>query len=386
MQSNKHVSPSFLHTMNKTTISKGDVELSKIISISTYQPPYTLHQTNAEELTKELFHTKIPKLERYLKVFENGGIATRHFCVPPEWHRTDHSFEERNNLYIELATQYSVAVIQACLQNEKFLKTPISPQDIDAIIFVSSTGISTPSIDARVMNHLPFSDKVKRIPLWGLGCAGGAAGISRAYDFCLAHPEAKVLVVCVELCSLTFQPNDFSKSNLVGASLFADGAACILVCGDEAKIETRMPTPAIIATGSKWMPDSENVMGWDIKNNGLHVVFQKSIPAIITNWLGPFIEQFLMEQELYSEQLNHFIAHPGGKKVLKAYEDTLYLAPQKTDISREILKKHGNMSSPTVLYVLEQFMLHEGQVGDTGLLVALGPGFCAEAVLFKWRE
>lgn len=386
MQSNKHVSPSFLHTMNKTTISKGDVELSKIISISTYQPPYTLQQTNAEELTKELFHTKIPKLERYLKVFENGGIATRHFCVPPEWHRTDHFFEERNNLYIELATQYSVAVIQACLQNEKFLKTPISPQDIDAIIFVSSTGISTPSIDARVMNHLPFSDKVKRIPLWGLGCAGGAAGISRAYDFCLAHPEAKVLVVCVELCSLTFQPNDISKSNLVGASLFADGAACILVCGDEAKIETRMPTPAIIATGSKWMPDSENVMGWDIKNNGLHVVFQKSIPAIITNWLGPFIEQFLMEQELYSEQLNHFIAHPGGKKVLKAYEDTLYLAPQKTDISREILKKHGNMSSPTVLYVLEQFMLHEGQVGDTGLLVALGPGFCAEAVLFKWRE
>jgi len=370
----------------QTTINKGDVELPKIISISTYQPPYTLQQTNAEELTKELFHTKIPKLERYLKVFENGGIATRHFCVPPEWHRIDHSFKERNDLYIKLATQYSVAVIQACLQNEKFLKMPISPKDIDAIIFVSSTGISTPSIDARVMNQLPFSDKVKRIPLWGLGCAGGAAGISRAYDFCLAHPEAKVLVVCVELCSLTFQPNDFSKSNLVGASLFADGVACILVSGEEAEIETRMPTPAIIATGSKWMPDSENVMGWDIKNNGLHVVFQKSIPAIITNWLGPFIEQFLMEQELYSEQLHHFIAHPGGKKVLKAYEDTLYLAPQKNDISREILKNHGNMSSPTVLYVLEQFMLNEGQVEDTGLLVALGPGFCAEAVLLKWRE
>ncbi len=372
--------------MNKTTISEGDVELSKIISISTYQPPYTLQQTNAEELTKELFHAKIPKLERYLKVFENGGIATRHFCVPPEWHRTDHSFEERNNLYIELATQYSVDVIQACLQNEAFLQSPISPKDIDAIIFVSSTGISTPSIDARVMNKLPFSDRLKRIPLWGLGCAGGAAGVSRAYDFCRAHPEAKVLVVCVELCSLTFQPNDFSKSNLIGASLFADGAACILVCGDEVNIAVKKSVPAIIGTGSKWMPDSESVMGWNIKNNGLHVVFQKSIPAIITNWLGPFIEQFLLEHELYSEQLNHFIAHPGGKKVLKAYEDTLYLASKKTDISREILKFHGNMSSPTVLYVLEQFMLNEGQVEDTGLLVALGPGFCAEAVLLKWRE
>jgi len=364
---------------------RGDVELPKIISISTHQPPYTLQQSNAEELTKELFYEKIPKLERYLKVFDNGGIETRHFCVPPEWHRTNHSFKERNGLYIELATQYSVSVIQACLQNESFLHSPISPKEIDAIIFVSSTGISTPSIDARVMNKLPFSDQLKRIPLWGLGCAGGAAGVSRAYDFCKAHPKAKVLVVCVELCSLTFQPNDFSKSNLIGASLFADGAACILVCGDEIIIDTKKSSPAILATGSKWMPDSENVMGWDVKNNGLHVIFQKSIPAIITSWLGPYIEQFLLEQGIYSEQLTHFIAHPGGKKVLKAYEDTLYLSSQKTDISREILRQHGNMSSPTVLYVLEQFMLHEGQVGDTGLLVALGPGFCAEAVLLNWR-
>lgn len=306
--------------------------------------------------------------------------------MPAEWHRTNHSFEERNNLYIELATQYSVSVIQACLANTAFLSSSIPTEDIDAIIFVSSTGISTPSIDARVMNKLPFSDRLKRIPLWGLGCAGGAAGVSRAYDFCKAHPHAKVLVVCVELCSLTFQPNDFSKSNLIGASLFADGAACILVCGDEVAIATKRPTPNILATGSKWMPDSENVMGWDVKNNGLHVIFQKSIPSIITNWLGPFIEQFLIDQELYSEQLTHFIAHPGGKKVLKAYEDTLYLSPQKTDISREILRRHGNMSSPTVLYVLEQFMLNEGQVEDTGLLVALGPGFCAEAVLLNWRE
>ena len=360
--------------------------MSKIVSISTYQPPYTLYQANAEELTKELFYKKIPKLERYLKVFDSGGIESRHFCVPAEWHRTEHTFEERNNLYIELATTYSVEVIQACLQNEAFLETPSSPEEIDAIIFVSSTGISTPSIDARVMNQLSFSDRLKRIPLWGLGCAGGAAGVSRAYDFCQAHPQAKVLVVCVELCSLTFQPNDFSKSNLIGASLFADGAACILVCGDDVTIPTKKPTPSILNTGSKWMPDSENVMGWNIKNNGLHVIFQKSIPSIISKWLGPFIEQFLVEQQLYSEQLNHFIAHPCGKKVLKAYEDTLYLAEQKTDISREILRCHGNMSSPTVLYVLEQFMLNEGQVDDVGLLVALGPGFCEEAVLLKWRE
>lgn len=360
--------------------------MPKIASISTYKPPFTLNQSNIEELTKELFKNKIPQLERLLKVFENGDIVTRQFCVPLEWHRTNHSFEERNNLYIDLAIKYGVEVIQACLQNDSFLANPISTKEIDAIIFVSSTGISTPSIDARIMNHLPFSERVKRLPIWGLGCAGGAAGISRAFDYCKAHPAAKVLVVCIELCSLTFQPNDFSKSNLIGASLFADGVACALICGDEVKHTSKKSIPFILNTGSKWMPHSEDVMGWDIKNNGLHVVFSKSIPAIITKWLGPFIHEFLNEQQLSIQQLKYFIAHPGGKKVLQAYEEALNFTEDFTSISRDILKNHGNMSSPTVLYVLEQFMLKDSQPNDYGLLVALGPGFCGEAVLLQWRD
>lgn len=360
--------------------------MPKIASISTYKPPYTLEQSNIEQLTKELFKDKIAQLDRLLKVFENGDIETRHFCVPLEWHQTEHTFEERNDLYIELATKYSVEAIQACLQNNFFLQKTIRTEEIDAIIFVSSTGISTPSIDARVMNHLPFSDRLKRIPIWGLGCAGGAAGISRAFDYCKAHPSEKVLVVCVELCSLTFQPNDFSKSNLIGASLFADGVACVLVCGDDVDMVAKVSTPHIIDTASKWMPDSENVMGWDIKNNGLHVVFSKSIPSIISSWLGPFIDEFLAEQRLTKEQLVNFVAHPGGKKVLEAYENTLQLKQDQTEISREVLRKHGNMSSPTVLYVLEQFMLKENNNNDIGLLVALGPGFCGEAVLLNWGD
>lgn len=360
--------------------------MPKIASISTYKPPYTLNQTNIEQLTKELFKDKIAQLDRLLKVFENGDIETRNFCVPLEWHQTNHTFEERNDIYIELATKYSGEVIQTCLQNTTFLQQTIDSKEIEAIIFVSTTGISTPSIDARVMNQLPFSDRMKRIPLWGLGCAGGAAGVSRAFDYCKAHPKEKVLVVCVELCSLTFQPNDFSKSNLIGASLFADGAACVLVCGDEANVSTKRPVPHIINTASKWMPDSENVMGWDIKNSGLHVVFSKSIPSIISSWLGPFIDEFFMEQQITKEQLNHFVAHPGGKKVLEAYEETLQLPEGKTSISREVLKNHGNMSSPTVLYVLEQFMEQENRKEDIGLLVALGPGFCGEAVLLNWGD
>ncbi|EKB44705.1 Alpha-pyrone synthesis polyketide synthase-like Pks11 [Solibacillus isronensis B3W22] len=337
-------------------------------------------------MTKELFQHKIPKLERLLKVFENGEIKTRNLCVSPDWYREDHTFEERNELYIKLATEYSVEVIQKCLTNRSFLQQDISTEDIDAIIFISSTGISTPSIDARVMNILPFSNELVRIPLWGLGCAGGAAGISRASDYCKAHPKAKVLVVCVELCSLTFQKDDYSKSNLVGTSLFADGAACALVCGDDVELEQNVPIPYIKGSGSKWMPDSEDVMGWDVKNSGLHVVFSKSIPVIISKWLGPFIHEFLNKYDVLPEQIVNFVAHPGGKKVLQAYEETMNLTTEHTDVSREILQKNGNMSSPTVLYVLEQFMLNEKRADTLGLLVALGPGFSGEVVLLEWRE
>ncbi len=360
--------------------------IPKIASVGTYTPPFSLTQSNIEQLTKELFQHKISRLDRLLKVFENGEIETRNFCVPPDWYREDHTFEERNELYIRLATTYSVEVIQRCLTNRSFLRENISTEDIDAIFFVSSTGISTPSIEARVMNILPFSDQTVRIPIWGLGCAGGAAGISRAYDYCKAYPEAKVLVVCVELCSLTFQKDDYTKSNLVGTSLFADGAACVLICGDHVEFKQDITTPHILGRGSKWMHDSEDVMGWDVKNGGLHVVFSKSIPAIISQWLGPFIHAFLSNYDMSPEQIDNFVAHPGGKKVLNAYEEALQLTQEHTAVSREILKAHGNMSSPTVLYVLEQFMLKKNKPNTVGLLVALGPGFSGEAVLLEWRE
>ncbi|WP_042471740.1 type III polyketide synthase [Bacillus ndiopicus] len=358
--------------------------MPKICSISTYKAPHTLTQQNAQQLTKELFQQHMPRLERLLKVFHNGGIETRQLCVPAEWHRTQRSFAERNQLYMELATQYSVEVIQQCLSNEHFLTSPVTPSSIDAIIFVSTTGLATPSIDARVMNILPFSDRLRRMPLWGLGCAGGAAGISRAFDYCKAYPTAKVLVVCVELCSLTFQTEDIRKSNIVGASLFADGAAAVLICGDEADVELRCAVPHIIHSASKLLPNSEQVMGWDVQNSGLHVIFQKSIPAIINSWLRPFITEFLEEQYLTERDVAYFIAHPGGKKVLEAYEQALFLTTEQTAVARAILQQFGNMSSPTVLYVLEQFMLQNKESYKFGLLVALGPGFCGEAVLVEW--
>lgn len=372
--------------MEKIDRKKEDNEMPKIVSISTHKPPYTLQQHEIEQFTKTLFQNKIPKLERLLRVFKNGEIEKRNFCVPLQWHLEEHTFEERNRLYIQTAVDYSVDAIRSCLQNELYLKKPISTEEIDAIIFVSSTGISTPSIDARIMNRLKFPDRIRRLPIWGLGCAGGAAGISRAFDYCLSHPKDKALVICVELCSLTFQRNDCSKSNLVGASLFADGAACALICGDEAAVETRKQVPYIIQTASKWMPQSEDVMGWDIKNDGFHVIFSKSIPVIITNWLGPFIQDFFDEAGISLNDLDHFIVHPGGKKVLLAYKEALNLTDKQLEISQKVLQQNGNMSSPTVLYVLDEYMKTVEKPDSYGLLVALGPGFSGEAVLLQWRE
>lgn len=360
-----------------------------ILSVSTFTPPYSLSQEVTCQFVKELFSESFQDLTRLLTVFQNGQIEKRNFAVPLEWFCHDHDLKERNDLYLELATDFGVEVISACLKNSSYLKKTINYEEIDAIFFVSSTGIATPSIDARIMNKLPFSQETKRIPLWGLGCAGGAAGLSRAYEFCLAYPAAKVLVVCIELCSLTFQKNDRSKSNLIGTSLFADGAACALVVGDEVRMNeyAKMQTiPIILQTGSYLMPDSLDVMGWDVRQNGLYVIFSRDIPNIIQNWLKPAVEKFLQKKHLELARIDEFILHPGGKKVLDAYESALQLDQTKTSKSRSVLKTNGNMSSPTVLYVLDECLKDEKESEIYGLMGALGPGFSAELLLLQWKE
>ncbi len=238
------------------------------------------------------------------------------------------------------------------------------------------------------MNRLPFSPHTKRIPLWGLGCAGGTSGVSRGYEYCRAFPEQNVLVVCVELCSLTFQRHDRSKSNLVGTSLFADGVACALICGDQSELLDSLKKntrPYIIGTESTIMPDSEDVMGWDVKNSGLHVVFSRSIPTIIRQWLQPNVLSFLTKAGIDIDELSEFIAHPGGKKVLDSYIDCLHINERLLLESKAVLKEHGNMSSPTVLYVLERVMMKVHEDGEYGLMASLGPGFSSELVLIEWR-
>ncbi|MFT4414154.1 type III polyketide synthase [Fredinandcohnia humi] len=364
--------------------------MPRILSIGVHNPPIKMSQTKTSEFSRELFQDKYKDFDRLVKVFSNGEIEERYFSENLDWYAKEHSFEEKNNTYISKAIEYGTQAITNCLQNEFFLSQTIECTEIDAFFFISTTGIATPSIEARIMNKLNFSPHTKRIPIWGLGCAGGAAGLARAFEYCKAYPKAKVIVLAVELCSLTFQKNDISKSNLIGTSLFADGTACICIVGDRVEYQayTNLDTlPVFIDAYSTLMKGSEDVMGWEVKNNGLYVIFSKDIPSIVRNWLKGNVEEFLQLHNINISDIKHFIAHPGGKKVLDAYEDSLGLSQEMNDISRGILTKFGNMSSVTVLYVLKSYIEKKlANDGEYGLMTALGPGFSSELILLQWRK
>lgn len=360
--------------------------MPSIISIGEALPPNKIEQDSAVEFARELFSDSFKDIERLLTVFQNGQIESRRFVKDIEWFKEERSFKERNDAYIESAVELGQEAVEKCLTNLRFLQREVEPGEIDAIFFISTTGLATPSIEGRIMNKLTFSPHAKRIPIWGLGCAGGAAGLARAYEYCLAYPTAKVLVLSVELCSLTFQKNDRSKSNLVGTSLFADGVSCALMAGDEAERIHNGRVPAILSTQSTLMPDSMDVMGWDIKNEGLYVIFSRDIPSIIENWLQPNVVGFLEKQNIAMEDIGYFIAHPGGKKVLDAYEVSLGIDRSLMDISTDVLREFGNMSSSTILYVLKRHMELEPMEGEYGLAAALGPGFSSELLLVRWGE
>ncbi|SFA99291.1 MULTISPECIES: type III polyketide synthase [unclassified Bacillus (in: firmicutes)] len=362
--------------------------MPKIISIAEAIPAFTLQQSDAVDFARELFSESFKDIERLLRAFENGQIQKRHFVKDLDWFKKDHTFEEKNDSFIEAAVKYGTEAIQACLGNDNFLRQSVPYEEIEAIFLITTTGLATPSIEARIMNQLPFSPHTKRIPIWGLGCAGGAGGLARASEYCRAFPKAKVLVLTIELCSLTFQRNDRSKSNLIGTSLFADGISCALLCGDEVDISNlclKSSSPAIVSSQSTLMPNSLDVMGWDVRNNGLYVVFSRDIPSIVEEWLSPNVTDFLDQHDLTIKEIEQFVAHPGGKKVLEAYVTALDLPESMIDIPLEILREYGNMSSATIMYVLRRTMEMDIENGTYGLGAALGPGFSSELLLLRWE-
>lgn len=353
-----------------------------IISIGTATPPYEIGQEETREFAGKFFAHSFNDLERLLKVFQSTKIEKRAFCMPHEWFEKEHSWEEKNALFVQNAICLSAEAINNCLQ-----QVNLKPSEIDIFLFITSTGISTPSIDAYLYNLLGMRANLIRLPIWGLGCAGGVSGIARGMELALAIPESKILVCCVELCGLTFVYNDRSKANLIATSLFADGAAAALIIGDQVKqSDLRRPgfTPQIRSSQSFTWSDTLKIMGWDIRNNGMMVIFSKDIPSLVSKHIRPEVDSFLSKKNLTLGDISRYITHPGGIKVLQAYEKALDLKPDELDLPRQILKNHGNMSSCTVLYILKEEIKRNHRPGEYGLMLTLGPGFSCEQVLLQW--
>ncbi|WP_350243683.1 type III polyketide synthase [Deinococcus sonorensis] len=328
-------------------------------------------QTQLRDAAVQLF-PRLAAHPKLLEVFENAQIQRRFLARPLEWYMEPHSFADKNAVYVEETLRLSEQLTRTALA-----QAGAAPEDVDAVVFVSSTGISTPSLESMLMERLGLNRQAVRLPLWGLGCAGGAQGLARAADLVRAGYQ-NVLLIAAELCSLTLVKSDESSSNFVGSALFADGAAALVVGPDDG-------TGGLVRLSghrSTLLPDSGDVMGWDVMDDGLKVRFRQSIPELVSGMMRQNVEETLAASDWTLEDLQHYVVHPGGVKVLDAYQEALSLDPQALAASRQVLHCNGNMSSPTVLFVLEELLKHAPE--GKGLLSAMGPGFCAEHVLLEF--
>ncbi|MHB8260926.1 MAG: type III polyketide synthase [Bacteroidia bacterium] len=314
-----------------------------------------------------------------MSAFDNTEIKTRNFCKPLDYYSSVHTFQEQNDEYIRICLKYSVKAIEACISSAQIKKNEITD-----ILFLSTTGLSTPSLDALIINEMKLNQNISRTPIFGLGCAGGVAGFSKASVLAKANPDAVVLLVAVELCSLTFLRNDYSKSNFIGSSLFADGVAACIITGENHVNKTKNAI-TFLATQSKLYYDTLDVMGWEFLDKGFKVLFSQDIPAIISKNIGNDVSSFLEKHKLKLSDIKNFIFHPGGKKVLTAYEEALSVEGDFLKNTREVMNDYGNMSSPTVLYVLER-IFSQGFENGYGLMVSMGPGFSSEMTLLQMRN
>jgi alkylresorcinol/alkylpyrone synthase len=315
---------------------------------------------------------RVDELHRAVKV------AGRYMALPLEEYERLQTFEQHNNAWIRVALDVSEAATRDALA-----RAGLGPKDVDHIYFVSVTGIAVPSIDARLVNRLGMRADVKRTPIFGLGCVAGAAGIARASDYVRAFPNQISLLVSAELCSLTLQRGDLSVANLIASGLFGDGAAAVVIGGGERA--ARATEPRVIDTRSVFYPNTERVMGWDVVDTGFKIVLSAAVPDIVYKHVGGDVDAFLAAHQLDRSRIKHFVAHTGGPKVLMAFAEALALPPDALKRSWDSLERTGNLSSASVLFVLrELFDSGEAQPGDLGLLLAMGPGFCAELLLLQW--
>jgi alkylresorcinol/alkylpyrone synthase len=337
-----------------------------LISLATASPPHELRQAEVRATVLEEVAERFPLVARLASVFDNAGVLRRQAVRPIEWYLQPRSWTERSEVYLEGAVELYVEA--AC---KALAEAGLTGADVDVIVTVSTTGVATPSLEARAMDRLGFRPDAARIPLFGVGCAGGTTGLALAARLAAAQPGATVLFVTVELCTLALRNEEVRAEDIVAAALFGDGAAaCVLRLGDG--------FAQVAGYGERTWPGTLDIMGWKAEAAGLGVVLSQSIPPFVQRNVRPALEEILARQQLALGDVDRFVCHPGGAKVLDALEAALDLGQGALDAEREVLADHGNMSAPTVLFVLDR--LRRRALPGRSVLTALGPGFTASTV------
>lgn len=343
---------------------------TSLLSLATAVPPHVVEQQDAKARAREAFGGNKALFDRLSGVFDNAGIARRHIVAPQDWYMKDHGWHDRNAIYLEASEQLFIDAATAAIE-----KAGLKPEEIDGVVTVSTTGIATPSLEARVHGRIGLREDVRRVPIFGLGCAGGVNGLSIASRLALADPGSFWLFVTVETCSISIRLDSPDPAAVVATALFGDGAAAAVVTSGVHSLAH------ITGSAEKIWPDTLRIMGWDVDDPGLSVVFDRAIPPFIESELARAVDQMCEKLGVRRNEIDRFCCHPGGVKVIDAIESALGLNQGDLNLEREVLRDFGNMSAPTVLFVLER-LLKQG-LPNRVMMTAFGPGFTCAGLLLE---
>lgn len=358
--------------------------MTTIAAVGTALPPHRYEQDELIAAFKEYWGRTHHNLRRVDQLHNAVQVGGRNLALPMEEY-LDLTFGSANAAFGRVAVDVGEAALTAALRS-----AGLQPTDLDAIFFTTVTGVATPSIDARLVNRVGLRTDVRRTPMFGLGCVAGAAGIARVADYLEGHPTHCAALVSVELCSLTLQRRDLTIPNLIASGLFGDGASAVVLQGRDRPVAATVgaqpaPTPTVVASRSRFYPETEHVMGWDVEDTGFRIVLSPDVPKMVLDHLREDVDIFLAQHGLTRADIGSWICHPGGPKVLLAFEQALEVDREALQLTWDSLRDVGNLSSSSVLFVLRDTLAQRPQPsGAWAMILAMGPGFCAELVLLRW--